>query len=966
MVEWPSSSSRALSIAGLSALAACADPTIGLPDGDGRVGLAPAQLDFGEVPIGDRRALDVEITPPPGVEVGLFELRPPFSATITQRTGNAVTVRVTYAPQRPIASAAILVVQVRGQPDVDVPLTGRGTEGLVLDPPRVAFGAVQVGDSASRTVTLTNVTAGPREVAIDRGSGVTACSDTAPACFDARTRPLLDGRRLTLAPRESVAFEARYRPIAAGHRLGATVRFRACETCPFLDTALSLEGTAVDHALACDPAVMDLGAVAVGHCATRAVRCTNVTTEPVLVSGAALDAPASAELTLVRAPSPVILVEGASVELSARFCPLDEGAETGRLLVHDDGGRDLVVPVSARGVIASLSLTPTALDFGVVARGVPALQRVFVHNRGSAEATLTRVALATTSFSAQAESMVIPPGATRAIVVEARATTAGLATDRLHVSTEDLALSEFEIPVRALVVDAPECAYQVSAAALDFGEVGLDRTLRRGIEVHNVGTTECLVTSVSVPPGDLTLASGPDQIGPGTRIGAGQVAVLSIDYTPRAVGPLTGQLELSMASARAPRVSIALEGSSAERAPVPGPRELNLGAVPEACGISEEVRLYNTTADTIALTSIGVEPPGAGPFTVVVPPFGWVIRPGDSMPVEVRFQAGAPRTHAHALAFQGTRAGRPQRWYAALTATARPVAARQTDHFEAPARPVDVLMVVDDSCSMGQRQRLLADQAATFLAAAGATSDYQIGVTTTDVELEVFGQLLPLQGGDPADRRITAASLPTPADALAARISGVGARSSANERGLQAALLALSHPLARGHNAGLLRGPADRAVLVLSDEQDYSLDRVSAFVDLLRDITGVRRRDDLSLSAIVGDADGGCATSAGAADSGSRYVEAAQQTGGQFHSICATDWAPLASALGTHALGPRTRFTLSSAPKPDTLEVTIDGVRVPSGLAWSYDADAGAVVFTPAAAPTPDAQIDIAYEILCL
>jgi predicted small lipoprotein YifL len=129
-------------------------------------------------------------------------------------------------------------------------------------------------------------------------------------------------------------------------------------------------------------------------------------------------------------------------------------------------------------------------------------------------------------------------------------------------------------------------------------------------------------------------------------------------------------------------------------------------------------------------------------------------------------------------------------------------------------RPIDVLFVIDDSCSMENDQRALAENFQAFFGAFQANQvDFHLGVVTTDMD-------------DPRRAGRLVAPYLTPAtpdlDARFAAMVRPGILGSSIERGLLAAWSALDEPLASNENKGFLRADADLALVFLGDEDDQS------------------------------------------------------------------------------------------------------------------------------------------------
>lgn len=182
----------------------------------------------------------------------------------------------------------------------------------------------------------------------------------------------------------------------------------------------------------------------------------------------------------------------------------------------------------------------------------------------------------------------------------------------------------------------------------------------------------------------------------------------------------------------------------------------------------------------------------------------------------------------------------------------------QVDVFQQEIRrKVDILLVVDNSCSMIDEQQKLAGNFDNFIAQfLEAEVDYQIGVVTTDMENpEQAGKL---QG----DTKIIASSMPVDeARALFQENVKVCATGSGFEMGLAAAAAAFTDADAIAHNAGFLRDDASLSVVFVSDEEDDSPRPVDHYLDQLKGLKGAAGyRDDglINLSSVVGDPPSGC------------------------------------------------------------------------------------------------------------
>ncbi len=281
--------------------------------------------------------------------------------------------------------------------------------------------------------------------------------------------------------------------------------------------------------------------------------------------------------------------------------------------------------------------------------------------------------------------------------------------------------------------------------------------------------------------------------------------------------------------------------------------------------------------------------------------------------------------------------------------------------FQNPPTEVDILLLIDDSCSMADEQAKLGSGFEEFVEYFDiADVDYHIAVVTTDMADDARSGKMVSSGGE---RVIT----PNTADAgdLFERLVDVGTDGAGFERGLDAAWAALTEPLVSNENRNFLREDALLSIIFVSDEEDGSVGPTADFINAFRGLKGQRRRDAFNASALVGldeesSSPANCQAGAGGqnneAAAGWRYWDVAVQTGGVARSICADSFTEIITEMGLASSRLQNRFFLSRMPRGgtgDTIELTMvnagvdelgaEGVIVPpegldDGLfAWEFE-----------------------------
>ncbi len=367
--------------------------------------------------------------------------------------------------------------------------------------------------------------------------------------------------------------------------------------------------------------------------------------------------------------------------------------------------------------------------------------------------------------------------------------------------------------------------------------------------------------------------------------------------------------------------------------------DTGLGCVEEA-----EIAILNQGEQAVTVSAHAVDP-GEEHFSLLSP-VAWpiTIYPGFDLRLDVQYH---PQTFDDHTATLQVETDHPDLPVVTQTAEGSSTATdEQIDSFVQEGNTqVDLLWVVDNSCSMTEEQQHLSDNAAAFIDfLVDAGVDYQIGVVTTDSGT--------LQGGVP----IIDSATVDPAATFAETVL-LGTGGSATEQPLRFGYEAITPPLMEpgGPNEGLIRPDAGLAVVLLTDEPDQSPGDAATWIATFEGF-----KPDPARVAVAGIY--GLTTGCANAYAGPKIHDVIVGTGGTEVSICETDWLPALSAVTGIVTGPASTFALSEAPVPATIAVVVDKAPVTEG--WSYDEPGNAVVFDLDAVPEPGSLIEITYNVV--
>jgi len=291
--------------------------------------------------------------------------------------------------------------------------------------------------------------------------------------------------------------------------------------------------------------------------------------------------------------------------------------------------------------------------------------------------------------------------------------------------------------------------------------------------------------------------------------------------------------------------------------------------------------------------------------------------------------------------------------------------------YQSAAGKLDLLLVIDNSCSMKPQQEKLAAHFDDFLYFFQAAQlDYQLGVTSTTVAEPLDSEACLTQQpvhspGQLVEGQVIRSTTPEPEQRFAELVQ-VGNCGSPNEMGMESARLLLDNV-----DVDFLRPDAYLSLLFVSDEQDVSPHTLSQYLQDFRQLQPAAPRDFFRASALVLTDLEQCATDelAEEASVGSRYIELSQRSGGVVGDLCSDDFSSIARDLSLNSTRLQERFFLRKIPDLTTLKVEVNGVLQPCDgtgeYPWRYELLEQAfpvVVFSRQHLPPPYAHIAVQYD----
>jgi len=264
------------------------------------------------------------------------------------------------------------------------------------------------------------------------------------------------------------------------------------------------------------------------------------------------------------------------------------------------------------------------------------------------------------------------------------------------------------------------------------------------------------------------------------------------------------------------------------------------------------------------------------------------------------------------------------------------------DVFEQPIRgATDILLVIDNSCSMAEEQSNLASNFAFFASELYTLDlDYQVAVITTD-NPSFRGDIMTPETSD------------FESEFAAQVLAGTGG--SGDEKPSEMAYQATQPGGDAGPGSDFLRDDSMLSMIVVSDEPDSSPSSWSSYLSYFESLK--EDSDDLVIHAISGDWPAGCGTAAAT----NNVYEMTVSTGGLYLSVCATDWASHLEALVEASAVDLSSFELTEWPVPESIVVRVDGLNTTTG--WTYNETDRAIDFDELHVPEGGSTIEVEYAL---
>lgn len=577
------------------------------------------------------------------------------------------------------------------------------------------------------------------------------------------------------------------------------------------------------------------------------------------------------------------------------------------------------------------------------------------------------------------------------------------------------------VVIKANAVELAPCDITVSPVAVNFGVITPPAHTDLAFAVHNNSTTDdCLMsnlqlgTETGTPSGMQPIFSLPNGAQPEVTLAPGETQQFAVrawpqGQTPPSPAQVNGKVSFNVAHPDTPLREVNLVATIGTGCLTLAPQNINFGTVKVGCNSpTRTINITNACTSQITLNSTTLGS-GAGEFNIVsAPANGTVLSASSSTPVsvQVRYHPAEVGPDSNSVVLTVTQNSATATYVVPLTGEGN-TTGFNTDTFRQDSKPkADILLVIDDSCSMSDKQTKLASNMDHFLSYAVENQvDFHIASTNTEIFDPGHGKFCAVSN-DP-NRCTHGNKILTPSTTNLLNefrnIVKLGTNGG-SETCVEPAMRALSNVSFDGTtppyindpaiNGGFLRDDAVLAVVCVTDALDQIQDTdegwpLSTYLNRLVAVKGSQRANMFTYNVIgpflpsapsdcsYDDANIGCNGDASQVDCHTQLVTA---TNGVKEEICLDDWSQSLERVGKNAFGFRTNFYLTTFPDlsvpTNAITVQIDGQNIPAydvlpdggqgAQIWTYDAATNSVNFAPLYVPEPGQTLTINYTATCI
>lgn len=484
----------------------------------------------------------------------------------------------------------------------------------------------------------------------------------------------------------------------------------------------------------------------------------------------------------------------------------------------------------------------------------------------------------------------------------------------------------------------PQPDILVEPASLAYGELRTGEEEIQTFQVTNVGESTLHVSNIVIGSGLAYTVTGPETT---FDLEPEESTTVDVAFSPMGANENFGQVLVMSDDPDTPEAPVDLlgYGSVPELQITPDTYVFGDAFIP--CGVSVELELKNIGSEDLRIDSLDYR--SAGMLTLdasaVVPQLPVTLAPGEARFVTVTF---TPATAGSDTGVLEVTSNDPRGVVSADQNGEGAYADSAVEVFTEPGvPPVDVMLLVDNSCSMSDDNLDdVQNGIPLFLAELQNVADWQM--------IEVTAQDGCANGG------ILYPSTPN-ADALLINNAFNSPFNPLTESLLQLADTALGKMGPGQCNEGFLRPGSLLHIIILSDEREQSGQPYTHWLGQYGQY--VSSPDFVKVSAVV-DLNVNCGDGSGPGG----YLDAATATGGATLNICNANWGANFSDIASDVLEGIRTYNLAEEAAEESIVVTVNGTPT-TDFTYTSGSEGGSVTINSPPVGEGD-LVEVSYDVL--
>ena len=489
--------------------------------------------------------------------------------------------------------------------------TGSTTITLGLSPSSLSFGDLTVGQSSTKTVTLTSTGTGILTVSgvSVAGTGFTASGPHLP---------------IALSAGQSTTISVLFKPTSAAADSGTvTITSNALE--PTMTVALSGTGTAAATSiLTVSPGSIAFGSVTVGSEVTKTVQLASTGTGSVTISGMTFS---GSGVSVTGLALPTTLAAGKDANLTVTYKPTSAGTLAGTVsIVSNASDPSAFVSLSGTATITPatsiLTVSPGSIAFGSVTVGSEVTKTVQLASTGTGSVTISGMTFSGSGVSVTGLALptTLAAGKDANLTVTYKPTSAGTLAGTVSIVSNASDPSAF-VSLSGTATTTPTAALTATPSSITFGDVVVGTASTQTIRLTNSGAANATISGVtpSVAAVSVSGLAVPLTLAPGAS------ANFTAAFKPSAASSVSGNITVtSNATDSSMPIALTGTGEAAVLRLTASPTSLSFGSAAVGSSNAKQVTVtnignVNATVSSATVVGIGFSLSGSGAGVTLVP-----------------------------------------------------------------------------------------------------------------------------------------------------------------------------------------------------------------------------------------------------------------------------------------------------------------------------------------------------------